>query len=280
MDIELSEAIQNCFNTNFNPQSPSYQWIEALKNKENYIEVSLSLCLSSQPLALRQFAAILVKNHTKSWIASDSLSNLDLPQQMTLKNSILSCLKLSVPDLVRNQFEEIFFSVFCFKALDHNIIKQLKEYLLSSNIDLIYASFVAINYLVKAYKKDPEGIMNQLVTEDSFIDTSLILKVLKQLENYSVELKWEIIYVALKIFYNMIHGDLFMRDHINTHFLSGWLEIVKIVLDINSINMDTQGHNECTGKPKEFITRCQKICFKIVYKLAYSYFDPQILNHI
>ena len=35
MDIELSEAIQNCFNTNFNPQSPSYQWIEALKNKEN-----------------------------------------------------------------------------------------------------------------------------------------------------------------------------------------------------------------------------------------------------
>ena len=156
--IAIDQAFLDILGVDNDVRRRSEQALASLEGQPGLYPALVAIANSAQDMKIRQSAVLYLKNSCKAWRDSRraKLGKPPIPEQdrSYLKSVILHCLKLSVPELIRVQYEEIakVLAENLFPAGWGEVFGQLDEALQSSSEDEMYAGLSLLFQLCKNYE--------------------------------------------------------------------------------------------------------------------------------
>jgi hypothetical protein len=149
MEEQIVQALFNCTQTDNETRRNAEAFLESIKNSAGFgvqlVQILFNLSYSAH---IRQLASILLKNQCKKWKDS-TLSDSD---KELIKENLVKCLKFSVEEPIRAQFEEIAYVIGRQEKNLDGILNQVEVSLASDSLDDVYAGLNALFQLTKRYE--------------------------------------------------------------------------------------------------------------------------------
>ena len=185
MEDSVVQALFNCTQADASIRTSAESFLETVKIEPGFAVLLLQISHNDKySLAVRQLASIFLKNQLKKWKDCQFSQN----DKEFLKNNIIHCLKLSVPEAIRSQFEEIAYTIGRYEKSLENIFIQVHSYLDSGDSDMVYAGLSIIHQFSKQYEYViTEKRNNLVVLMNTFLPKLEILleKLLKEQTQFS-----------------------------------------------------------------------------------------------
>ena len=244
--------------------------LAGLEGQPGLYPALVTLTNSELEMPLRQSAVLYLKNSCKAWkdVRRAKLGKPPIPEsdRTYLKGVILSCLRLSVPEPLRLQYEEVakVLAEHLFPASWPEVFTLLDEALQSSEADLMYAGLALLFQLCKNYEfnmRDSRSELDLLV--DRYFAHLLHIAGLMQL----AEPAFPFLQLILKTYWVVTYIDLRPALAQPTCFAS-WLELFKRVLEMDLGSLETPPESEQVAKRREDLPAwgCKRWCAQILHR--------------
>ena len=149
MEESLVQALAQCMDQNTSTRQYAEAHIASLKSQPGFTLLLMKLSLSeSLTIPIRQLAAILLKNHIFKWKKCE-VSEED---KGLIKGALIGCLKLSVPEQIRAQYEEVSLAITKVEYPWQGLHDLVDSYLDSNDPDLVYAALLLLSKTAKNYE--------------------------------------------------------------------------------------------------------------------------------
>ena len=215
-------------------------------------------------LQIRQLSSILLKNQCKKW----KDSTLQEEEKQLIKENLVKCLKLSVEESIRVQFEEIAYVIGRHDKNLEVILTHISQCFSTDNLDEIYAGLNALFQLTKRYEyvvSEKRAGLKPIITR--FFDK--VLELMSHIVNlnhfYHLNLIVQIFWVS---FYLDYFGDL-----VNESKLETWFEGFRVVLSYQYENIVITDHYEQEAKSKDPKYQAMKWVSQILYRFFSRFHD-------
>lgn len=265
MEEQIVQALFNCTQADSEIRKNAESFLDSIKTSAGFgvqlVQISFNQTYSLQ---IRQLSSILLKNQCKKW----KDSTLQEAEKQLLKENLVKCLKLSVEESIRVQFEEIAYVIGRHdKSLD-SILTQIDQCFSTDNLDEIYAGLNALFQLTKRYEyvvSEKRSGLKPIITR--FFDKVLdLMTLISSLGHYShLNLIVQIFWVS---FYLDYFGDL-----VNESKLETWFEGFRVVLSYQYENIQITDHYEQETKLKDPKYQAMKWVSQILYRFFSRFHD-------
>lgn len=268
MEESLVQALAQCMDSNSEVRNAAESYLNSLKPQSGFTLLLLQISLNTfHSLPNRQLAAILLKNQIAKW------KKCEIPDQDKnfIRNNLITCMKLSVPELVRLQYEEIALNITKSEYPWSGLNEQIETYLDSNDPDLIFA---ALTMLAKAAKN-----FEFVMTEKRSRLKLLISMFFNGLEKLFARLLTEdtssaLIYVnlILQIYWSCFYIEL-PPEQATEEVLDKWLAKFQVILNLDFDSEKPADHyaEELASKTPKL--ECKKWALQILFRFFSRYND-------
>ena len=268
MEEQVVQALFNCTQADADIRKSAEVFLESLKAEPGFGVLLLQISHNiSQSHQVRQLASIYLKNLVRKWKDSQ-LCNDD---KEFLKGNLIQCLKLSIPQEIRRQYEEIANIIGKQdKSLD-GIIVQIHAFIDSGDSDMIYAALSILNQFAKHYEYAINEKRNnlKLIMSQFFSKLEILLERLIQ---EGTETAYPYINFILQLYWTSIYIEI-SPEQANEENLNLWLEKIKKILMIEFDENSPKDHYEEELKSKQPKMQCKKWASQIAYRFFSRYND-------
>ncbi|CAG9318755.1 unnamed protein product [Blepharisma stoltei] len=274
----IIQAFATSLTNNNEIRHKAEEYLLSVQSSPGLIPILVKISLSNEHLPIKQNAAIFLKNLTKTWKDSKRDFTLTIEDKNYLKANIMYCLRYSIAEKIRSQFEEIAHNIAKADFPWTEILIQCDEALQSRDADLIHSGLDMIHQIARVY----EFVMNErrnnlkvLVSRYFPIIDSLFTHLLGE-EN---ENAYKYICLILQIYWVCFYIEL-PEDQASKESLSSWLTKFKIILDKDLGELENPVENEDEAKIREESPQwaCKRWVAQIVHRFFNRYFNLHHLN--
>lgn len=278
MEENIVQALFNCTQSDNETRKTSEAFLESLKSEPGFgillVQISFN---QAYTLQIRQVASILVKNQCKKW------KNSTFPQgdKDFIKENLVKCLKFSVVEPIRLQFEEVAYVIGRHEN-DLNLILNQVETIFKSNevninnktalsvedLDEMYAGLNTLFQLSKKY----EYVINEKRTGLKPIIFRFFDSLLNLLPILIPERHFSHINLVVQIFWVAFYLDYF-GDLVSGTKLNAWLNSFSLILQVGYDAVTISDHYEQEKKTKEPKYQTFKWVAQIVHRFFSRFHD-------
>ncbi|CAG9331485.1 unnamed protein product [Blepharisma stoltei] len=251
--------------------------LASFKTSSGFIPTLMKISLEEHPIEIKQLAVIYLKNLTKVW--KDSKRDFELPSndKAFLRTNIIECLRFSIPERIRSQFEEIANNIAKADFPWDEILEQI-DVALGSDIDHMYAALSMIHQIAKVYefamdekRKNLKILIDRIFGKlDALLGTFL---------SETSEDAYKYISLILQIFWACFYIEL-PQSQTSTMQLDSWLQKFKIILELPLGELETPSQSPEDAKLRDVNPRwsCKKWAAQIVHRFFNRYFNLAYLK--
>jgi importin-7 len=266
MEERVLQALLNCTQPDTETRVNSESFLESIKAESGFPVLLLRISINPvYPLQVRQLSSIYLKNQLKKW--KDSCFSIE--DKRFLKDNIIQCLKLSIPDEIRSQYEEISRIIGHQDKSWETLIPLIHTYLDSSDPDMIYASLSLLNQLSKEYEYIITEKRNNLkILTSSFLPK--LEELLKKLLEEKTPSAYPYISFILQFYWVSFYVEA-SADHATERALNSWLDKFRAILLLEFDTNKPTSHFEAERRAKEPKMQCKKWASQILYRFFNRY---------
>lgn len=265
MEEKVVQALFNCTLPDDETRKTSEAFLEALKSEPGFGVLLAQISFNqSYSLQIRQLSAIIVKNQCKKW----KNATLALADKVFVKENLVKCLKFSVDEIIRAQFEEVAYVVGRHETDLQVVLNQVETSLATDDLDEIFAGLNTLFQLTKKYEyviNEKRAGLKPIITR--FFDTLLALlpKLISGCYFSHLNLVVQVFWVS---FYLDYFGDLVSGSKLNS-----WLGCFSQILQVGYDPISIPDHYEQEKKAKEPKYQTHKWVAQIVHRFFSRYYD-------
>ena len=280
MEENIVQALFNCTQPDNETRKNSEAFLESLKSEPGFGVLLVQISFNqTYTLQIRQAASILMKNQCKKW------KNSTFPQldKDFIKENLVKCLKFSLAEPIRLQFEEVAYVIGRHEN-DLTLILNQVEAIFKSNeatisnntplsveeLDEMYAGLNTLFQLTKKY----EYVINEKRTGLKPIIFRFFDSLLNFLPLLIPERHFTHINLIVQIFWVAFYLDYF-GDLVSGTKLNAWLNGFSLILQVGYENVSITDHYEQEKKAKEPRYQAFKWVAQIVHRFFSRYHDYQ-----
>ncbi|CAG9311508.1 unnamed protein product [Blepharisma stoltei] len=251
--------------------------LASFQTSPGLIPTLMKIALSEHPIEIKQLAVIFLKNLTKIW--KDSKREFALPpnDKIFLRTNIIECLRFSIPEKIRSQFEEIAHNIAKVDFPWEEILVQV-DAALNSDVDHIYAALTMIYQIAKVYEfaMDEKRKNLKLLIDRCFGKLDQLLGTFLGEGNADA---FRYMALVLQIFWVSFYIEL-PQSQTSTQQLDSWLTKFKTILLIDLGNLETPITNDDEKKLRDSNPHwaCKKWAAQIVHRFFNRYFNLAYLK--
>jgi len=249
----LCQAFRDVLGVDNDVRKRAEAMLAGLEGQPGLYPALVTLTNSELEMPLRQSAVLFLKNSCKAWkdVRRAKLGKPPIPEadRTYLKSVILSCLRLSTPEPLRLQYEEVakVLAENLFPATWPEVFPLLDEALQNSDPDVLYAGLALLFQLCKNYEfnmRDSRAELDLLV--DRYFAHLLRIASLLQL----AEPAFPFLQLILKTYWVVTYIDLRPALAQPACFAS-WLDLFKRVLELDLGALEGPPESEEVAKRRE-----------------------------
>lgn len=267
MEERVVQALFDCTQVAVEVRQAAECFLDASKSEPGFGVLLLNISHNSNnAMPIRQLAAIILKNQCKKWKDSP----LNQQDKEFIKGNIIQCLKFSVAEEIRSQFEEV---VFVIGRNDKDIEGVLGQVLvfLDGDADCLYAALDVLHQFSKQYEYVISEKRNSLrVLMGRFFD-KLELS-LEKLMTEQTPTAFSYINLILQIYWVCFYIEL-LPEQATERSLNSWLSKIIKILSVEFDIFTSKDHYEQELKSKELKMQCKKWSIQILYRFFSRYHD-------
>lgn len=268
MEEQVVQALFNCIQADANIRKSGEFLLESIKTEPGFgvllLQISHNLAHS---LPIRQLAAIVLKNQVKKW----KDSNLHANDKEFLKNNVIQCMKFSVTESIRGQFEEIAYNISRYEKSWEGLTGQIHAYLDSGDADMVYAGLSILNQSARQY----EFVLTEKRSNLKFLMHQFFPKLevlLDKLLREANESAYHYINIILQLYWTSFYIEL-SPEQATEQNLDLWIDKLRTVLLIPFEEIQLTDFYEKEAKTKEPKMMCKKWASQILYRFFSRYHD-------
>ena len=266
MEESVIQALSKCLSSTDELRISGESFIDSLKQASGFSIILLQISHNpSYPIEIRQLSSIILKNQI--------LKQVKIPEsdKVFLKNSLISSLNYSIPEKVRNQYEEIASIISQNEYPWEGINEQIHSYLDSNNPDYIFAALLLLSKISKNYEFIMNDKRNNLKT--------LIRNFFEKLENLLSRLLAEhdeksFVYInlILQVYWHSFFIEL-PPEQATEQRLNAWISKILVVLSVEYEQGLITDHSQQEIKAKTPKNESKKWAGQILYRFFSRYHD-------
>jgi len=269
----LIGAFQASLGADNEARKQAQEYLTSVQSTPGLVSLLLKIALSNQPLEVQQMAVIYLKNLTKVWRDSKRSFYLPPEDKLTLRNNIIYCLKFSIPEKIRSQFEEIAHNIAKVDYPWDEVHQQIGAALDSGNIEDIYAALSIIFQIARVY----EFVMNEKRSELKNLVSLYFDKLdtlLTSLLSEQNEDAFKFMTLILQIFWVCFYIEL-PEEQATAEKLNSWFGKFKQILELDLGELESPSIGEEDTKQREQHPKwqCKRWAAQIVHRLFNRYFN-------
>lgn len=251
--------------------------LTSLQSTPGLIPTLMKIALGEHHIEIKQLAVIFLKNLTKVWKDTKREFQLPAEDKAFLKSNIIQCLKFSIVEKIRLQFEEIAHSISKVDFPWDEILLQIDN-TFGSDVDHIYAGLSMIYQIAKVYEfaMDEKRKNLKLLIDRVFPKLESLLGTFLNETNGDA---FRYISLILQIFWVSFYIEL-PQSQTSLQNIDSWLMKFKIILELNLGELENPVLSEDEAKIRESLPQwtSKKWAAQIVHRFFNRYFNLAYLK--
>jgi importin-7 len=249
----------------------AYAYFESIKFTPGLIPVLMNLSVGHEDIRVKQASVIYLKNLTKLW----KEPGIEPSDKESLRRSLIQCLSLSMPDLIRSQYEEIAQNVIKFDYPWDDFGLEIKQSISTSNINTIHGGLLMLYQASKKYKVDMSNQRTHLLNLiNEFFP--VLIAILRELIS-AVDKEFRCILIVLQIYWNCFYLEL-PSYHAQPFQLGEWIACFRDVLLMPLGSLETLPVDNPAQREKAPEWLCKKWSIQIILRFFTRYFNKKFLR--
>ncbi|OMJ92820.1 hypothetical protein SteCoe_4362 [Stentor coeruleus] len=267
----LIQAFVASIGSNNEARQAAYQYFESINEQPGLVPLLMTMSLQNQNLEISQLAAIHLKNLSKHW----KYKLINENDKSFLRTNLAACLKYTIHEKIRAQYEEITHFVLKFDHPWDKFFEQVHQCLTTP--DLIYSGLIMIYQASKHYEyimTDKREHLLKLI--DNFFPS--LIDLLETLIQHTTEESFKHTQLILSIYWVSFYLEL-PSKYAEPECLERWLKCFKTILITPSIIvLPIEPQIEFKDYEQHPQWLCKKWAAQIVHRFFTRYFNKVYLR--
>lgn len=262
MDAQtVTQALLASIGSDNELRNQAYNYFESIKYSEGFTQILMNLIIQDPNSQTAQISSIYLKNLVRNWESS----HWRIEEKQMIRQSLLYFMRISVPDKVRLQFEELASFIYKVEIPDEEFCRLCKNALLSE--DSLYAGLSLLGQVCKQYEYATNVNKRSVLVNLSNNFMPMLIELLERLIESSSEQAFLHMQVILatywSVFYFEVPPILCIEENLK-RWINSFYNILNGTLLSSSIN--SSDHEQVP----QWI--CKKWAAQIVFRFFSRYF--------